>query len=923
MFARVLAAIAVMGLLGWSGPQARADETFARDPAQAVDAAYGAKIAEYTTDPSFNTPLTDYLPASATVPTPEVVLGTIAGAPDHLPYASDVHRYFRLLAQATPRVRVVSIGHSEEGREMIAVAIADEKLLDGLDANRARLAQLADPRTLGLDDAKAEALIAQTVPVYYITGTMHSTETGAPTSLMELAYRLAVDDAPYIKRIRSRLITLITPVVEVDGRERMVDLYRWHKANPGKQYPRLIYWGHYVAHDNNRDAMALTLNLSRNVLDTYLGWHAQVLHDLHESVPFLYDNTVGDGPYNAWIDPILVSEWQQLGWNNVERMTRLGLPGVFTHGGFDTWSPGYMMFMAAMHNGISRLYETYGNAGADTLERILEPDEYARTWYRPNPPLPKVLWSQRNNNNYTQTGLLTALDYFAENRATFLRNFWQKGKRSIGKPQANGPAAYVFTSDDARKGAQAELLRVLRAQHVEVGRAQRAFTVKVPMFDDARAKKDELDEKDQDAGKVQPPLRPRQVSRRFPAGSWIVRMDQPYSRIADTLLDRQYWAPDDPQKRAYDDTGWSLGDAFGVDVARVSDAAVLEVPLQSVDRIDAPRFEPAALGVKEKMPRIALMHTWLSTQTEGWWRMALDRLGVKYDYISTQDVAKDGNLRGKYDVILFAPVGVRDRRAIVDGLPMYGNALPWETTELTPNLGRIDSTPDMRPGLGAVGVDNLKRFVAAGGLLVASEDTAEFAIEQGLAPGVSVTPKKALRVVGSILGAVRVDKDSPITRGYESPFALYSSEGLSFRLSQLVGGDGDLPNAKDYKRPTGRGGPHDPDAPETRAFDEPLPLPSPKAWEALELNVEQARNNPRVIPAEMRPRAIVRWADVDELLVSGLLDNGKEMAGRVAVVDARYGRGHVLLFANNPVWRGATIGSYALLLNAIAHHDRL
>src|SRR5690606_14727155 len=134
---------------------------------------------------------------------------------------------------------------------------------------------------------------------------------------------------------------------------------------------------------------------------------------------------------------------------------------------------------------------------------------------------------------------------------------------------------------------------------------------------------------------------------------------------------------------------------------------------------------------------------------------------------------------------------------------------------------------------------------------------------------------------------------------------------------------GDLPNAKDYKRPTGRGGLHDADVPETRSYAEPPPLPSPKAWEALELNVEQQRNNPRVIPPEMRPKAIVRWADADELLVSGLLDNGKEMAGRVAVVDARYGRGHVVLFANNPVWRGATIGSYALLLNAIVHHDRL
>ena len=290
---------------------------YARDPQQPVDQAYTAKIAKYTTEPQFNSPLTDYLPASATVPTPEKVLGDVSGAPNMLPYSADIYRYFRLLEKSTPRVKVFTIGHSEEGREMIAVAIADESLIKDLDANKARLAQLADPRTLGLDDARAAELVKQTTPVYYITATIHSTETGSPTSVMELAYRLAVDDAPYIQYIRSHVITLITPVVEVDGRDRMVDLYKWHRAHPDQQYPHLMYWGHYVAHDNNRDAMGVTLNLTKNVLDTYVGWHAQVLHDLHESVPFLYDNTVGDGPYNAWIDPILTGEWQQLGWNNV------------------------------------------------------------------------------------------------------------------------------------------------------------------------------------------------------------------------------------------------------------------------------------------------------------------------------------------------------------------------------------------------------------------------------------------------------------------------------------------------------------------------------------------------------------------------------------------------------------------------------
>src|SRR5450432_4828624 len=191
----------------------------ARDPKQPIDEAYTAKIHKYTTEPYFLSPLVDYLPASKTVPTPEVVLGDVAGAPGILPYAEDVYKYMRLLEKASPRVKVFSIGTTEEGREMIAVAISSPENLKNLDENRAQLTKLADPRTIKLDDAEADRLVAQAKPIYYITGTIHSPETGAPTALMELAYRLAVDESAYIRAIRDNVITLITPIVEVDGRD--------------------------------------------------------------------------------------------------------------------------------------------------------------------------------------------------------------------------------------------------------------------------------------------------------------------------------------------------------------------------------------------------------------------------------------------------------------------------------------------------------------------------------------------------------------------------------------------------------------------------------------------------------------------------------------------------------------------------------
>jgi hypothetical protein len=1005
-----------------------------RDPNQPIDEEYTRKIREYTTESFFLSPLVDYLPASPTVPTPKAVLGDIAGARNNLPYSKQVHTYLRMLAKASPRVKVYSIGTTEEGREMIAVAIASESLFASLDKNRANLAKLADPRLIKMDDTEAARIVAETTPVYYITGTIHSPESGAPTALMELAYRLAVDESPYIKNIRDHLITLLTPVVEVDGRDRQVDLFRWRMAHPGQTAPPLMYWGHYVAHDNNRDAMALTLKLSQNVLDTYLDWKAQVLHDLHESVPYLYDNTVGDGPYNAWLDPLLTNEWQLLGWNNVQEMTRLGMPGVFTHGNFDTWSPGYLMFMAATHNGISRLYETFGNGGtAETVERTLSPTETSRTWYRQNPPLPKVKWSLRNNNNYEQTGLLVSLSYFANNREQFLENFYEKSKRSILKPGFEGPTAYIFPADDRRPGAQAELLRILQKQHVEISRATAPFSVMVPVprprsastttspsgprVPDSTRRMENAPVVDSvrrvDTTRVTDSARTQTVPfdtlplsvqrtelRQFPAGSYIVRMDQPYSRIADALLDYQYWSPNDPQRTPYDDTGWTFPESFAVRSVRVTDAKVLGVPMEPVSgEINAPggvigsgsafaidhngdnalatlryRLKNADVQIAEqpfdavgqkfgrgsfiirqvsagdldkaarelglrayalasapsvpthpaRAPRVAIMHTWLSTQTEGWWRQAFDFLRIPYSYISTQDAGADPNLNARYDVIIFPPGG-GSPQAIVAGLPMWRNPMPWKKTELTPNMG-IDETDDIRPGLGMKGIDNLVTFVKNGGVLLTVENTAEMAVTFGLASGVSLNQPPRLHVVGSLLRTRVVDAASPLAYGIRDSLAVYSDDGSSFSVTNVLGTRGGRFPDSATARPTGRGTPDEPDVPQARFPLDPrndVPVRRPvEPWQAAPVTDEQLRNPLTIIPPALRPRVVLRFANQRELLASGLLD-GNDVAQRPVVVDVPLGRGHVILFANNPMWRGETIGSYSLVFNALVNFDRL
>jgi hypothetical protein len=481
-------------------------------------------------------------------------------------------------------------------------------------------------------------------------------------------------------------------------------------------------------------------------------------------------------------------------------------------------------------------------------------------------------------------------------------------------------------------------------------------------------------------------------------------MDQPYSRIADTLLDYQYWAPDDPQRNPYDDTGWTFGELFNVRVVRIADTKVLDAAMEPVKGdVEAPgavtgsgsvfaiahnadpslatlryRFKDAAIDVAEerfesdgrtfgrgsflvrdvaaadlqkaaaelglqavalsslpsvkthpaRAARVALLHTWLSTQDEGWWRIALDRLSIPYAYISTQAVATEPNLRAKYDVILFPPVGRGAGQAIITGMPMYGNPLPWRTTDLTPNIGKIDATDDIRPGLGWDGLANLQAFVRAGGVLITTDDTTNFAVQFGLTPGVSVTPAQRLKITGAVLRSTVVDAASPIAYGFDDALSIYSSDGPILTVSNLVAGRAGrgpaAPGGDERRRATGRGTPDDPDQPQGRPAVEPLPEdPRVEPWQAAPLREDQLRNGINIIPPAQRPRVVFRYGDARDLLVSGLLDGGAEIAQRPMVVDVPVEKGHVVLFSNNPMWRGETQGSYFLVLNAILNHDSL
>ncbi|NTU51660.1 MAG: hypothetical protein HGA94_04375, partial [Candidatus Aminicenantes bacterium] len=490
-------------------------------------------IAKFTTEPRFGNPWVAYVPDSATVISPTKYLGHIVGAAGELSSTAKIYGYFRKLAETSPRVRVETIGRSEEGREILLVAVADEAGLRDLDRLKAATAALADPRRTTPE--AAEALIASARPVYFFNAALHSTELGSAEMVMELAYRLAVSDQPMIKRIREQVLVLINPVSEPDGRDKQVDWFYRHLK--GKtDYDSLPpdsppYWGHYVFHDNNRDAHQMALQASKAVAKMFFDYHPTVVHDLHESIPLL-QTWNGTGPFNKNLDPILLSEWFSMSLAEVGALTAAGMPGVWTWGFSDGWQHVFLDSIGVNHNSIGRGYETYGNGTAETVERVLRAEEEryvnrpvtSQEWYRPMPPPRKFMWSLRNNTNYMESGCLAALDYAAKNAKEMLRDFYRKSYNSWQKGVKGKPFAFAVAEDQGDRKRVAEMIGLLIAQGIEVGRATAPFKV---------------------------------AEGEFAAGTYVVRLDQPYRNYAVDLLTPQVFPPDAVYE-PYDDVSWSL-----------------------------------------------------------------------------------------------------------------------------------------------------------------------------------------------------------------------------------------------------------------------------------------------------------------------------------------------------------------------------
>ncbi len=882
--------------------------------AQTMDADYAARVKEWTTKPEFISPLVDHLPASTAVPSPRDVLGHHIGAPKQLTYYADVLRYYDTLAAHTPRVKVIRIGKTEEGRDSVIVFVGSEDSIARLDDNRKNLARLADPR--GLTDAEAHDLIAKTKPIYTISGGLHSAELGPPEMLMELAYRLVTEDSPLIQKIRSEVIVAIMPVADPDGRDRSIDWYFAHNVDV-TNYDKMSgvpYWGKYIMHDNNRDINYSGM-ANQNFLRWYLDWHPQIIHDLHESVPFLYIYS-GQAPQNPLWSPIVYSELPMLANWDMTQLSRYGMPGVWTHAYVDAWSPGYVAQMATNHNGLMRFYEIMGNEGASTMERtIFEPnpaiigggsggflgDISKRQWYRPDPPYKTVLWSLRDNTNYAESGVLSSLQFVSGFPQTVLEDFYVKSRDAITAGTKDAPYGYVLPASQEDMTRVAFVIHILRMQGIEVGRAKSAF---------------KLSDGD------------------YPAGSFVVKTNQPYGPLAKTLLEKQ--DDPDPDLHTYDDSAWTLGLMTNTEVNSTKDIAVQALAVDPVDEFapegklkDVPaaavyavpdRGSPnmvtlryalkdvavqiaekpftaagtsfpagtflvprsaasdlkplaAKLGLdliglaaspkvdahESKLPRLAIFSTWGGTQDVGWVRYTFDRYNVPYDLIFKERVLQ-GDLAKDYDLILI-PTQMRSAKDLVFDIPKSDKPLAYEKTAQFKFLGDYGSSPDISGGMGGVGVAEFQKFVDSGGTLVTLGASSAFPPDFGLTPTIETSNTGAkFYAPGPMVDADILHPENPIFYGY-------SAKTVPVRYA-----------------------------------NGPL----------LRMTEEMDKND-----------VLMRFPGGEKSVLSGLFNGADDIKGRAAIAIVPAGKGEVVLFTTNPIWRWQNLGEYRMLFNTLMNYRNI
>ena len=767
------------------------------------------------------------------VPSPSEHLGFTVGADRTLADWGQITGYFQRLAAVSPAVHVDTLGPTTSGQPFIVVAVSTPANIARLAEFRTAQAKLADPRRLTPDEERR--LVASQPSVIFISNNIHGSEIGGSQMAMELAYRLATNDT--LQRYLDREIVLVAPSMNPDGQRMITEWYRKNLGTKWEGGPLPWLYHPYVGHDNNRDWFMVTQKETRLVTDYLYGvWFPEIFYDVHQMgsegarifVPPLVD------PVNPNLDPRIVRGIAHVGAEMALALEERGKSGVANSVIYDLWWHGGARSTPTRHNMVGVITEAASVRIATPIVQDTSKlrgharglPKYERRINFPN-PWPGGTWRLRDIIDYELVAAEALVRLASEQREDYVRNFVAMGRRAIATGAKEAPYAFVIPAGQGDAGAVERLVDVLRVGRVEVGQSRASFSA---------------------GGKT------------FAAGSYVVRLDQPYRAHAKDLLEVQRFPkmeqwPGGPPERPYDVAGWTLPLQMGVTIMPIDQPLTVDAPLvtdasprvRCVTRAAAALGAPAVRDTRQygcltRVPRVGLYKSWTASMDEGWTRWVMD--DFKLPYVSLGDSAvRAGSLRKRFDVIVIPDLSLREVRE---------------------GMSDAQVPPPYAGGLGAEGIAALKRFAEDGGHLVLVDGATELAAE---ALGIDVklvtagggggsrnaaADAEQIYAPGSILRVV-VDPAHPVGKGMAESSAIYFVNSTSLDL-----------------------------------------------------------------PAGSKARVIARYpSQPDSILLSGFLQGASKLAGKVAAADVPLGSGRVTMFGFRPLYRGQSYGTFKMFFNAL------
>ncbi len=820
-----------------------------------------------------------------TVPAPASVLGHTPGDDFYLANYDESRAYFHKLAESSNRIKLFTVGKTTRGLDMEIAVISSPENLAQLEKYKDISRKLTQAR--GLDDAAAKALAREGKVIVHIDGGMHSTEVAGGQHSIMLAYRLVSSEGdPEVDAILNNVILVLWPTLNPDGQNAVV---AWYRKNVGTQYevsPLPDLFQEYVGHDNNRDGYMNNMLESQVITKTELEWNPEVFYCQHQTAPFPARIFIPPfvEPISSNINPILARWLNLYGVAMAAYLDEHQMPGAINRVGFDNWYPGFQDFTGIFRNTISFFTETalfeYATPHFYTVNDF--PKDYrtltSQVFY--SSPWQGGWWRLKDAVDYMVGASMAVLDTSAKNHEELLYNKYQAGRDNIERFRKNPPYAYVIPTEQRDLPTAATLVQKMMLNGIEVSQAVKPFAAN---------------------GKT------------YPAGSWVILMDQPYAGLVKELFEPQVYpdlreTPNGPPIKPYDVSGWTLPIQMGVD----ADAVMLPVPAEQRANLK-PIEEFAALAghVEGAGPVYLISHRTnnsvkainavLADGGQVAFAAKASEGGVEAGTIVVTGIGHDrmAEIASK-DSLVIQSAAKAPADVIATKKPRVGLYRSW-----TPNidegwtrwileqygfapitlrngdiqaahlLERFDAIilPDGRPegilngfgpgqlpgeyvgGIGRTGVEALREFVHGGGTLITFNNASVFAIDE---LGLPVT---------NVLAGLKEEE--------------FYCVGSLLRV--------EIPNPA---QPSAWGMPRDP-----AVVFERGPAFAPKS--------------------DFRGAVVAGYAEDVNPLASGYLLHPEKIEGKAAAMEVAYGDGRVYLFGFRPQWRGQSQGTYKMIFNAI------